>query len=279
MWNVSTLPDARTDRKSDVALDHIKVHSAPVSEGPTEDERRGYHHGNLRRALLDGALALLKERGSFDFTLRELARTAGVTHNAPYRHFASKPELLGALKQEGFGLLAERARQALARSGDSPRERIRALGEAYVRFALAHPEHFRLMTSEAAERPGGERVAEESFRLLEGAIADGQSRGAVRRDLSARELALAAWAIVHGLASLLASGQVPRGESRVARYSELVAAVFFDGAGARDEASAPAPSTTRPGSPSRVRTQAGRPRRTRRRRRQACCSGPTRRAR
>ncbi len=274
MWNVSTLPESDSVRKVDVAPDHIVVHIGHVTE-PTEDQPRGYHHGNLRRALLDRALSLSRERGSFDFTLRELARAAGVTHNAPYRHFASKPELLAALKHEGFGLLAERARRALARTGTSPRERIQVLGEAYVRFALAHPEHFRLMTSEASDPDGGERVAEESFRLLEGAIADGQEKGAVRRDLSARELALTAWAIVHGLASLLASGQIPKGEARVARYSELVGAVFFDGVGAAGASTRP----TRPGSPSRARTPADTPRRTRRRRRQACCSGPTRRAR
>src|SRR5437868_14113076 len=89
-------------------------------------------------------MKLFVERGSFDFTLRELAREAGVTHNAPYRHFAGKAELLAALREEGFAELAESAARAIATS-EEPRARVRALGEAYVHFAIARPHHFRLM--------------------------------------------------------------------------------------------------------------------------------------
>ena len=81
------------------------------------------------------ALDMFAARGAFDFTLRELAREAGVTHNAPYRHFAGKAELLAALREEGFAALAEDAKTAMTLQ-DGPRERIRALGEAYVRFAI-----------------------------------------------------------------------------------------------------------------------------------------------
>ena len=76
-----------------------------ASAAPPEPER-GYHHGNLRRALLDAALALFAERGTFDFTFRELSRAADVTHNAPYRHFQGKEDLLHALRAEGLARLA-----------------------------------------------------------------------------------------------------------------------------------------------------------------------------
>jgi len=188
-----------------------------------------YHHGNLRRALLDAALDMFASRGAFDFTLRELAREAGVTHNAPYRHFAGKAELLAALREEGFAELALAARAGLEAS-DDPRERIRALGEAYVRFALQRPHHFRLMLGNPLGEEGPPPESGNAFAMLRATIEDGRARGVIRDDLSARELAVAAWALVHGLASLVVTGQLPGGEATVRRYTKLLDLVFFEGA-------------------------------------------------
>lgn len=184
-----------------------------------------YHHGNLRRALLDAALDLFVQRGAFDFTLRELAREAGVTHNAPYRHFAGKNELLAAIREEGFAMLATSAEAALG-SETEPRARVRALGDAYVRFAIERPHHFRLMLSEPSESV----KTTGAFDLLRKTLEEGRRAGVVRDDLSARELALAAWALVHGLASLVVNGQVPGDETRLRRYQKTLDAVFFEGA-------------------------------------------------
>ncbi len=192
-----------------------------------------YHHGNLRRTLLDAALALFAERGAFDFTLRELARAAGVTHNAPYRHFAGKAELLEALRGEGFTALAASARAALGSAGDDPRRRVRALGDAYLRFAIAEPHRFRLMLHnplESAEDPvAGQGTA---FAVLRETLEEARQGGVVRRDLSARELALSAWALVHGLSSLMVAGQIPADDARVKRYGKLLETIFFEGVGA-----------------------------------------------
>ncbi len=198
-------------------------------------EERAYHHGNLRRALLDAALALFAERGTFDFTFRELARTAGVTHNAPYRHFAGRAELLTALREEGLSRLAELEHEALAAAGGDPRARVSALGEAYVRFALAEPVVFRLVLAQPLDEEGGANVARgaESYRLLERTLEEARQKGAARTDLSAKELALAAWALVHGMASLLASGRLPTGPQRIPGYVALLSAIFFEGAAAR----------------------------------------------
>jgi AcrR family transcriptional regulator len=193
---------------------------------------RAYHHGNLRRALLDGAVGLFAKRGNFDFTFRELAREAGVTHNAPYRHFTGKADLLAAVCAEGFANLARASRAALARSSDDARERVRALGEAYVRFAIAWPHHFRLMLHNPFEGEMPEK-SREAFVLLHDAIEEGRARGVLRNDLSARELALVAWAFVHGLASLIATGQLPEGEARIKKRMRMLEAVFFDGAAKR----------------------------------------------
>ena len=89
--------------------------------GRSAPAKRAYHHGDLRRALLDQALALAAERGPAALTLREAARRAGVTEAAPYRHFRSKDALVAALAEEGFGALLERTRRALARAAERVR--------------------------------------------------------------------------------------------------------------------------------------------------------------
>jgi AcrR family transcriptional regulator len=193
---------------------------------------RAYHHGNLRRALLDAALDHLGKTGSTDFTLRELARTLGVTHNAPYRHFPGKAELLAALREEGFARLAAAERAALEGAPVGARERVRALGEVYVRFAIEEPTAFRLMMSDPVEGEPS-RDETESFTLLRQALDAGRASGEARADLSSRELALAAWALVHGLASLLASGRLPGGPDRVRRMTQVLSSVFFDGVAPR----------------------------------------------
>lgn len=211
----------------------------------------GYHHGNLRRELLDAALVVFAERGSLDFTLRELARAAGVTHSAPYRHFTSKGELVEALQEEVFERLAAREREALAACPEEPRARVKALGEAYVRFAIAEPVAFRLVLAhpisepakaEAQPKPGTRAEAtpparaergRESYALLLDALEEARAAGVARADLSARELALVAWSLVHGLSSLVSSGRVPVSEARVRRYADLLDEVFFEGAGKR----------------------------------------------
>lgn len=193
---------------------------------------RAYHHGNLRRALIDGAVALFAQRGTFDFTFRELAREAGVTHNAPYRHFAGKADLLAAVRAEGFADLARVSHAALDRCDDDPRDRVRALGEAYVRFAITRPHHFRLMLHNPFEGETPE-TNREAFQLLHDVIDEGRASGALRSDLTARELALAAWSLVHGFSSLMVAGQLSEAESRIKKYMRVLDDVFFDGAARR----------------------------------------------
>src|SRR5437879_2813384 len=100
-------------------------------------KKRPYHHGNLRQALVDAALELIEERGVSALTLREVARRVGVTHAAPQRHFADRAALVAAVAEEGFRGLG--AHVAVVRaSARTPAQRLRALGVAYVEYALAH---------------------------------------------------------------------------------------------------------------------------------------------
>ncbi len=111
---------------------------------------RPYHHGDLRRALLDAALAALARDPHATFTLRSLARDVGVSHNAPYTHFADKTALLAALADLGFADLAARLRaaaDATHHAGGDAAATFVNVGAAYVRFGLEHPAHYRLMFS------------------------------------------------------------------------------------------------------------------------------------
>src|ERR1700754_3450754 len=109
----------------------------------SSEQRDTYHHGDLKRALTEAALGLVAEKGPKGFTLREVARRAGVSAAAPYRHFADKAQLLAAAATQGFVLLHE----ALAEAGerDDLPTRDLDMGRAYVRWAVAHPDYYQVM--------------------------------------------------------------------------------------------------------------------------------------
>lgn len=167
--------------------------------------RDRFHHGDLRAALLAAGLAAVRSRG--DLSLRALAREAGVTPTAAYRHFADKDALLRALAAEGY------ARLSSAMPGpDDPRptrERIVAAGLAYIAFARAEPGLFRLMTglpSQAASGPDAGHPGAAAFAAFADLVA-GAMTGAGAAD--AHRTTLGLWAVAHGLADLLVSGQIP----------------------------------------------------------------------
>jgi AcrR family transcriptional regulator len=169
-----------------------------------------YHHGNLRRTLLDTALAVVEEAGPGALSLRELARRAGVSHAAPYRHFKSRESLLVALAEEGFqGLGAEMG--ALTAGEREPLRRFRSLGMAYVRYAVAHPGHFKVMFSSELNHGSGHpelaAAGSPTLQALIDSITDAQAEGLVRAG-DPRQLALPAWSMVHGLAMLLVDRQL-----------------------------------------------------------------------
>lgn len=163
--------------------------------------KQAYHHKDLRNALIDEALTVLASAGSGELTLRELARRLGVTHAAPYAHFADKNALLEAVSNEGFARLADRLEAAERASGD-PGETLLAMGGAYFAFARENPNLYRLMFADAALAddpecelsPGGERA----FATLTNALA----RVGVPKDVDARDLSAAVWSLVHGAAML-----------------------------------------------------------------------------
>jgi AcrR family transcriptional regulator len=177
----------------------------------TRGARRPYHHGNLRRALLDEALATIRSEGVEGLTLREIGARVGVSRTALYRHFADKAALLGAVATEGFRTLREQLTAAWESGGRGDAGFV-AMGDAYVRFALENPAHYRVMFGgfvEALERdPELVTEAGGAFQVLVDALSALQRAGSARGDdtlLMARHV----WALVHGLAMFGIDGQLP----------------------------------------------------------------------
>ncbi len=175
---------------------------------PRAAPKHAYHHGDLRAALIDAAVQILEKRGEEALTLRAVARHVGVSQAAPYHHFADKVAILAAVGEEGFLHLSAAMEDAKATAGRGPRDILRALGVAYVRFAVRHPSHFRVMFSGilASRDCGSLHVAAgRSFELLLGAVLAAQQAG-VLIDGDPARLALYSWSMVHGLAMLHLNG-------------------------------------------------------------------------
>ena len=110
-------------------------------------EKIAYHHGDLRAALIEAALATIDDTGPRGLTIREVARRAGVSHAAPYRHFTDKNELILAVVERGFELLDRAMEQARKAAGADPLEQFAASGEAYLDFAMEYPAYYRVRGS------------------------------------------------------------------------------------------------------------------------------------
>jgi AcrR family transcriptional regulator len=195
-----------------------------------------YHHGNLKPALLKAALGLIAEVGPAAFTLREVARRAGISHNAPYRHFRDKDELLAAVATEGF----ERLEAALLKPPKATRaqvphpalRRFQASGVAYVRFALNSPEHLLVMFDwplPLDSYPALSAAATRAFGVLAGFVEAAQTEGS----LPARdpvEAACMAWSLVHGVAKLAIAKRLPfDSEAGALRFAAQAIDTLYEG--------------------------------------------------
>jgi AcrR family transcriptional regulator len=210
-----------------------------------ESRRDYYHHGALRQALLDSALQLVTEQGVQAVTLREVARLAGVSHNAPYHHFADKAALIEALAAECFTALAVALQSAIDRTSGSARDKFLASGGAYVGFAYQNQAVFRLMFRPELRRSAlaldSPEAAGAALLSCVGAAHDVLIRSIVacqaEGSLPAGEpatYALAAWSTVHGLATLLLDGVAVSAGSRLdnltaERLARQISQLLMDG--------------------------------------------------
>lgn len=208
---------------------------------PWRDEpgdRRSYHHGNLKEALIEAARRFIAERGVGGFTLVDAARLVGVTPAALYRHFRGREALLEEVAGRGFTDLAVRLAKAVGSRG-TPLERFTRMGEAYLAFAEEEPGYYAAIfesrsaglglaatDAEAAARPSPFDLLVESLRAT---FPDGFG------GIDPRFIAMEVWALSHGLATLSASGQLPKGPGVPDKYELLRAGVLalVHGAGGR----------------------------------------------
>jgi AcrR family transcriptional regulator len=209
-----------------------QVHNVNIAR--MEREKDSYHHGNLRDALLAQAFVLIEKAGAEGFSLREAARMVGVSANAAYRHFPDKSGLLTAVAVAGFVRLAarmEKEKRKISADGTSKSElavaRFRALGIAYVEFALQHAEVFRVMFGVSGlccfEDQLGQVPEPTPFSLL-GAGLDELVAAGVLTAKHRQGAELKAWPVVHGFASLALEGAGPfrQAASRTAALHALI---------------------------------------------------------
>jgi AcrR family transcriptional regulator len=169
---------------------------------------RPYHHGDLKRAVIETAAGMLREDKDWQFTLREVARRAGVSHAAPYKHFPDKRALLTELAMQGFEQLGREMTAAVTPRPRSVRKEWLAAGNAYVQFGVANPALYRLMYSSEAGDPSSVHLNERvlrTFGVLVDILERGQEAGVFKkRPVQAQ--AAACWAQVHGLTMLSVGG-------------------------------------------------------------------------
>lgn len=197
--------------------------------------RSSYHHGDLPRAMLEAAVRTIQREGVHALTLRGVGQQLGVSRTALYRHFANKDALLQAVADEGFRTLQSELQHAWTNCRDG-REGFDAMGHAYVRFAVRHPSHYRVMFGGALRDAGGPARAPDSdgdaFGTLVHALENQQRDGLVRPG-DPRQLALYVWAVVHGVAMLAIDG-ILNSTAEVEQLAQFAIDRIRNGIGAND---------------------------------------------
>ncbi len=173
--------------------------------------RKGYHHGNLREAILSESMSWIKKKGVESLSLREIAKKLGVTHSAPNKHFAKKEELLASLIEAGFIQFKKALLEGKKDMDKHPREAFIAMGKSYLRFANENPEMYRLMFSNNIEDmtnyPACEKAGLESFDVLLSSVITLQERGLLR-DGDPKSIAFLIWSFTHGYVMLVQDGRL-----------------------------------------------------------------------
>jgi AcrR family transcriptional regulator len=170
---------------------------------PSTEHRDTYHHGDLKRALTEAALGLVKEKGPKGFTLREVARRAGVSAAAPYRHFSDKAQLLAAVATQGFIQLHEAVSAATVEKADLTMQ-VLDMGRAYIHWAVTHPDYYQVMFGaelDKSDKPELLAAGARAFDDLLDVIVRCQEADLLPAG-GPREIAGPTWSLLHGIALL-----------------------------------------------------------------------------
>jgi AcrR family transcriptional regulator len=175
--------------------------------------QRGYHHGNLKEALLRAALELIAEKGPAGFTFAEAARWAGVSPAAPYRHFRDRDELMSDVARRGFDLFEAALKRAWDDGKPSPLEAFERLGRAYLQFANKEPAYYSAMFEAAIPldtNPDFREAGDRAFNVLREATETLVATMPAKQRPPVMMMALHVWALSHGIASLFGRGDAAR---------------------------------------------------------------------
>lgn len=173
-----------------------------------------YHHGNLVEELVAATVALIEERGVENVSVREAAKRAGVSPGAPFRHFRSKTALMTAVAEQAMNRLTESVEAASEQAGDDdPLAAFEAIGHGYLRWALANPTHFEVISSRTLTDFNSSDILREQNdairRLMVSLLAQARARGQISNDLDPDQIVLGARALVYGLARMAIDGHFP----------------------------------------------------------------------
>lgn len=201
-----------------------------------------YHHGNLRQALLDAGEKLLETEGVAGLSMRALARTTGVSHAAPYRHFADKADLLAALAARGFARLAKTLVAVAAAHGDDPQREYLVACRRYMELGMDAPAMYRLMFGQqqpgVGDQPELAQAGQAAYEALLGAMARGRAAGTLG-EVDDEAKATAVWSMVHGVTELAISGRLePCAGDRleILALGEQMCSLLLSGLAAREHA-------------------------------------------
>jgi len=170
-----------------------------------------YHHGDLKNALIEAGIGILSKEGVGALSLRKVARRAGVSHTAPYAHYADKQALIAAIAAAGYEKLYARISGLVQQYRDDPAQQLVEAAWAYMEFALHETDHFKITFSGVVEKekdyPALVEISHQSFRLVV-EIVEACQRAGILPEGPSDLLAVSVWGLLHGLVSLVLEGQV-----------------------------------------------------------------------
>ncbi|MBI5352539.1 MAG: TetR/AcrR family transcriptional regulator [Chloroflexi bacterium] len=188
-------------------------------------KKKTYHHGDLKNALIKAGVEILAKDGMGGLSLRKVASRAGVSHAAPYAHFADKQALIAAISTEGFRQLYTRISSVAEEYKNKPSMQLIEVAWAYVQFALDDRDRFKVMFSGVLEKekeyPEFVEESQRNFQLVKMIVEANQASGMLRSGPSDL-VALSAWGIIHGFIMLLLEGQISHTVLERASLRELV---------------------------------------------------------